>query len=76
MTITLDEEGMIKIPEKIREELCLKAGETFEIRTEGERITFYPSIEPEEFTASMEGKLKSGNKTTTPAEIKSIWKML
>ncbi len=76
MTIAIDEKGMIKIPEKIREELCMKAGETFDIRTEGKRITLLPSIEPEDFIARMEGKLKSGNKTITPAEIKSIWKML
>lgn len=76
MGITIDERGMIKIPEEIREELCMKAGETFEIRSEGKKITLLPSIKPEEFIARMERKLKSGNKTISPAEIKSIWKML
>ncbi len=75
MAITMDEKGMIKIPEKMREELCLKAGETFEIRTEGKKIALLPSIKPEEFIARMEGKLKSGSKTISPAEIKGIWKM-
>ncbi len=75
MAITIDEKGMIKIPEKIREELCLKAGETFELRTEGKKITLLPSIKPEEFIARMEGKLKSGKKTISPDEIKGIWKM-
>ena len=75
MAITLDEKGMIKIPEKIREELCLKTGETFEIRAEGKKITLLPSIKPEDFIARMEGKLKSGTRTISPGEIKSIWKM-
>ncbi|RZN35450.1 MAG: AbrB/MazE/SpoVT family DNA-binding domain-containing protein, partial [Methanophagales archaeon ANME-1-THS] len=59
MTITMDEKGMIKIPDKIREELCLKAGEIFEIKTEGKKITLLPSIKPEDFIERMEGKLKS-----------------
>jgi bifunctional DNA-binding transcriptional regulator/antitoxin component of YhaV-PrlF toxin-antitoxin module len=73
MFITLNEKGMIKIPEKIREELCLKTRERFEIGTEGKKMTLLPSINPEDFIVRMEGKLKSGNKTVSPAEIKSIW---
>ena len=71
MTLT-DEKGRIKIPERIREELCLNAGETVEIGTEGKKITLLPSINPVEFIARMEGKLKSGTRTVSPAEIKSI----
>ena len=74
MTLT-DEKGRIKIPERISGELCLNAGETVEIGTEGKKITLLPSINPEDFIARMEGKLKSGTKTVSPAEIKSIWKM-
>ncbi len=29
----------------------------------------------EEFIERMEGKIKSGNRTSSPEEIKSIWKM-
>ncbi|NQE45266.1 hypothetical protein C5S31_04490 [ANME-1 cluster archaeon GoMg2] len=74
MTLT-DEKGRMKIPERIREELCLNAGETVEIGTEGKKITLLHSINPEDFIARMEGKLKSGTRTVSPAEIKSIWRM-
>jgi len=33
------------------------------------------SISPEEFIERMEGKIKSENRTVSPEEIKSIWKM-
>ena len=71
----IDEKGRIQIPERIREELSLKSGEEFEIRTVGEKITLLPFISPEEFIERMEGKIKSGNVTVSPEEIKSIWKM-
>lgn len=71
----IDEKGRIQIPEKIREELYLKPGEELEIKKEGKKIMLLPLISPEEFVKRMEGKIKSGNKTITPEEIKSIWKM-
>lgn len=74
MTIAINEKGMIKILEKMREELGLKTRETMEMGTEGKKITLLPSINPEDFSARMEGKLKSGKKTVSPAEIKSIWR--
>ena len=76
MAITfIDEKGKIQISEKRREELSLKPGEELEIKKEGKKIMFLPLISPEEFIKRMEGKIKSGNKTITPEEIKSIWKM-
>jgi AbrB family looped-hinge helix DNA binding protein len=76
MAITvIDEKGRIQIPEKIREELYLKSGEELEVTTEGKKITLLPLISPEEFIERMEGKIKSGKKTISPEEIKSIWKM-
>ena len=51
----IDDKGRIQIPKEIKEELCLKSGEEFEVKTEG--------------------KIKSGNRTISPEEIKSIWKM-
>ncbi|MCD6213668.1 MAG: hypothetical protein J7J46_01670 [Candidatus Desulfofervidus sp.] len=57
------------------EELYLKPGEELEIKKEGKKIMLLPLISPEEFVKRMEGKIKSGNKTITPEEIKSIWKM-
>ena len=33
----IDDKGRIQIPEKIREELCLKSGEESEVKTEGEK---------------------------------------
>ncbi len=76
MAITvIDEKGMLQIPQKIREELCLKSGEEFEVTTEGKKITLLPVITPEEFIERMEGKIKSGKRTITPEEIKSTWKM-
>ncbi|CAD6492964.1 MAG: hypothetical protein CHKLHMKO_00384 [Candidatus Argoarchaeum ethanivorans] len=76
MAITvIDEKGRIQIPERIRGELSLKSGEEFEVKTEGEKITLLPFISPEEFIKRMEGKIKSGNRTISPEEIKSIWKM-
>ncbi|MCK4475830.1 MAG: AbrB/MazE/SpoVT family DNA-binding domain-containing protein [Methanophagales archaeon] len=76
MAITvIDEKGRIQIPEKIKEELHLKSGEELEVKTEGKKITLLPLISPEEFIERMEGKIKSGNRTVSPEEIKSIWKM-
>ena len=71
----IDEKARIQIPEKIREELYLKPGEELEIKKEGKKIMLLPLISPEEFVKRMEGKIKSDNKTITPEEIKSIWKM-
>ena len=71
----IDEKARIRIPEKIREELYLKPGEELEIKKEGKKIMLLPLISPEEFVKRMEGKIKSDNKTITPEEIKSIWKM-
>ena len=76
MAITvIDKKGRIQIPERIRNELYLKPGEKFEVKTEGKKITLLLSISPEEFIERMEGKIKSGNRTVSPEEIKSIWKM-
>lgn len=33
----INDKGRIQIPEKIREELCLKSGEESEVKTEGEK---------------------------------------
>ena len=71
----IDEKGRIKIPEKMREDLCLKSGEEFEVKTEGKKITLLPLISPAEFIGRMGGKIKSRNRTISPEEIKSIWKM-
>ena len=59
----------------MREDLCLKSGEEFEVKTEGKMITLLPLISPEEFIERMEGKIKSRNRTVSPEELKSIWKM-
>ena len=66
----IDEKGRIRILERIREELSLKFGEEFEVKTEGKKITLLPLISPEEFIEKMEGKLKSGNRTVSSEEIK------
>ena len=66
----IDEKGRIRIPERIREELSIKFREEFEVKTEGKKITLLPLISPEEFIEKMEGKLKSGNRTVSPEEIK------
>ena len=66
----IDKKGRIRILERIREELSLKFGEEFEVKTEGKKITLLPLISPEEFIEKMEGKLKSGNRTVSPEEIK------
>jgi AbrB family looped-hinge helix DNA binding protein len=71
----IDKKGRVQIPERIRNELYLKPGEKFEVKTEGKKITLLLSIGPEEFIERMEGKIKSGNRTISPEEIKSIWKM-
>ena len=44
----IDDKGRIQIPEKIREELSLKSGEEFEVKTEGKKITLLPLTSPEE----------------------------
>jgi len=74
-TTVIDDKGRIQIPERIRKELSLKSREEFEVKTEGRKITLLPSIKPEVFIARMEGKIKSGNRTNSPEEIKSIRKM-
>lgn len=71
----IDGKGRIQIPKEVREELFLKPRGEFEVKTEGKKITLLPSISPEEFIKRMEGKIKSGNRTISPEEIKSIWKM-
>jgi len=71
----IDDRGRIQIPKGIREELSLKSGEEFEVKTEGKKITLLPFISPKEFIGRMEGKIKSGNRSITPEEIKAIWKM-
>jgi AbrB family looped-hinge helix DNA binding protein len=40
----IDEKGRIQIPEKMREDLCLKSGEEFKVKTEGKKITLLPLI--------------------------------
>lgn len=61
---------------EIAEELGLKTIGEWEFTIADRRmITLLPSIKPEEFIARMEGKLKSGNKTISPAQIKSIGRM-
>ena len=72
MPITvIDGKGGIQIPEKIREEPCLKSGEEFEVKIEGKKIPLLPLISSEEFIERMEERYLA----ISPEEIKSIWKM-
>jgi len=65
-TTVIDEKGMLQIPKKIREELCLKSGEEFEIMTEGKKITFLPLINPDQASIS-EPREPRSRKARTPS---------
>jgi AbrB family looped-hinge helix DNA binding protein len=75
MQTTIDDKGKIEVPEDVRRKLHLKTGDVVEIEIKDKNILISPLISPEEFIERMEGKIKSGNKSIAPEEIKNIWKM-
>ena len=67
--------GRLKFQKKSEENHILKRADLVEIKIKDENIFISPLASPEEFIKRMEGKIKSSNKSISPEEIKSVWKM-
>lgn len=71
--INIEERGRIVIPQKLRQELNLRAGTKFIIEKRNNEIVLKPVIDKETFKRELKGCVK--NSVIDPMDVKKIWKM-
>ena len=72
-SVVLDEEGKIKLPRKVLDELGLRPGRALILEVKNGTIHLKPEVSPEEFISELRGCIK-GSKIR-PEELKRIWRM-
>jgi len=69
----LDEEGRVRLPKEVLDELGLRPGQTLILEVRDREILLKPSVGPEEFISELRGCIK-GSKIR-PEELKRIWRI-
>jgi len=70
--VILDEEGRVRLPKEVLDELGLRPGQTLILEVRGREVLLKPGIGPEEFISELRGCIK-GSKIR-PEELKRIWR--
>jgi AbrB family looped-hinge helix DNA binding protein len=70
---TLEKQGRIFVPKKIREKLGLRTGEELSLEVREDEIIVKPFKNLKEFSSNLRGCVK--NSKIDPLDIKKIWKM-
>ena len=68
----MDEEGRVKIPKEMLDELSLRPGQVLVLEISHKGLLLKPSVGVEEFILELRGCVKSSR--VKPAELKHIWR--
>jgi len=71
LSAVLDEEGRVKLPREVLDELGLRPGQELLVELRGREILLRPVVSPEEFISELRGCVR-GSKVR-PEELKHIW---
>ncbi|WP_247730490.1 AbrB/MazE/SpoVT family DNA-binding domain-containing protein [Halovivax limisalsi] len=74
----IDENGRVTLPESVRDQLDLEAGDRVRITVEDDRVVLRPCSSRIEFAESMAGVIddetrREGAPSLTPADLKADW---